>query len=357
MTFNISASISRIGKYAARGADYEIAYGLWADSCNARGGVLGENVAVQFLDDESDPETASTNIHGLKGDPKVVLGPSHTRTAGAAINAAAAVGRIMLQATHGAATLFDNGGTEGHFLCWPGCDADYPAPFVQYVVQELGPHSRVALLRTNGRIGKAVAKSAREMFVEKAVAEPTEFDLNADIGEVGIRTAAAKAMENHDAILACLDHARQDTPTLNILRTAQQLNFPKGRIWLSDHPSATDLQHQELYEGVWMRTVWWPDFPGEISQKFHNDFTKTAGRPPSFHAAGAFACGEVLEQAAQSAGSLDREALQNALLSIRFETIFGAMRFDATGRPNSNIKMGQWRDGTYSTCAREGTKP
>ena len=180
MTIDIAASISITGKFAARGDDYAQAYSLWEKSCNAVGGLLDQQVRVKLFDDESDPDKARANIRDIAATSQspVVLGPSHTRTARAAVEEAVTQGLIMLQATHGSSALFEGAAREGHFLCWPGCDADYAIPYIDHVAKTRAPGCRIALLATDGRLGRAVSAGAKAQMQQLGLGEPSIIDLS-----------------------------------------------------------------------------------------------------------------------------------------------------------------------------------
>jgi branched-chain amino acid transport system substrate-binding protein len=337
----IVATVSRTGPFAAqRGRDYDQAYALWASDANARGGLLGDPVALHIADDGSSPEAAASLYASLvcgHGAP-AMLGPCHTRLADAVIDAAEAIGRPLLQATHGAGEVFDTP-RRWHFLCWPGCDRDYPLPWLRHCAAQ-GMRS-AAILTTGGRIGAAVARGIHKwapslglrIASEAVIAEGADYD------------ALAAEARGADTLLVGIDHGRADAPLRSVLEAAARAGIDPARIWVSENPSAADAKLGAAIDGVAMRVTWVPESAEPRSRAFVRRYETQFGTRPGFHAAGAYACGEVLEQAAARAGSLDAGALRDALVSATFDTVVGPLRFDANGRPDCALGLARWQRG------------
>ena len=81
------------------------------------------------------------------------------------------------------------------------------------------------------------------------------------------------------------------------------------------------------------------------SQKFYNDFKRLWGVEPEYHSAGGYACGEVLAQAVEHAGTTDNEAVRAALLTHEFDTVMGKLRFADNGLPIATFPVAQWQNG------------
>lgn len=64
---------------------------------------------------------------------------------------------------------------------------------------------------------------------------------------------------------------------------------------------------------------------------FHDSFFRTYGIRPTYHAATAYAAGQVIEEAVKRAGTLDRERLRNTMSSMETMTIIGRYKVDRTG--------------------------
>ena len=336
----IGYSISETGRFASRAAPWYVnAYGLWAKEVNERGGILGRSVELISYDDGSEPERAAENYRRLIEEDglRVLLGPCHTVLTPAILPVISENEVLLLQGTHGAASEFEAAGG-WHFLCWPGCDADYPRPYLESIA---GSKSTAALVYTDGRIGTAVVVGARQYASElgiRIVLDEAIGDEPFDYPGLMARVKASGA----EALLIGLDHGRKDEPRASCLRAAAQAVFPSVAIWHSDMPSKADTELGRANEGVHMRITWHPDIQDLRSLTFATAYQAAYGKVPEFHCAGGYACGEVLEQAARAAGAWDADKIRGVLLSQKFETVCGPLRFEPSGRPIGNMRMGVW---------------
>ena len=73
----IGASVSLTGDFADSGKAVKAGYELWADTVNAKGGILGRQVEMKIVDDTSSPTQVVTNYQNLINKDKVdlVFGP------------------------------------------------------------------------------------------------------------------------------------------------------------------------------------------------------------------------------------------------------------------------------------------
>jgi len=76
----IGISLSASGDFSDPAAAAQKGYQLWADSVNAKGGILGRQVQLKIVDDASSPDQVKTNYETLITKDKVdlVLGPFST---------------------------------------------------------------------------------------------------------------------------------------------------------------------------------------------------------------------------------------------------------------------------------------
>lgn len=339
----IGFSLSETGRFAERAAPwYANAYRLWAGHVNATGGILGRDVQLRRYDDESDPAKAAAVYRRLIEDDgiTVLFGPCHTALVPAVTPVAEQAGALLLQGVHGSHADFQPG-LQWQFLCWPGCDFDYPKPYLDLIA---GNCDAVALVYTGGRIGRAVAAGVRQhaarcgigvAFDEIIDDEPVDYDALMQ------RVHAVDA----GALLIGLDHGRSDEPRLSCLRAAHAAGIAAERIWHSDFPVPSDNELGAANEGVHMRITWVPEISDPRSRTFADAYAAAFSSAPEFHCAGGYACGEVLGQAAATAGAWEAGALREAIRNGSFDTVGGVLRFQASGLPESILRVGQWRRG------------
>ena len=78
---------------------------------------------------------------------------------------------------------------------------------------------------------------------------------------------------------------------------------------------------------------------GAASQEFTAGYTAAYDEEPSYHAAGGYISGLLLQQAIEQAGSLETQAVKTALENIDALTFFGHIKFDTTPE-NHGLQVG-----------------
>jgi len=344
----IGLSLPKTGRYAAKaGLVYERAYNLWLKEINDKGGLLGKRVRFLVYDDGSAPERAAENYRRLIYEDKVplLLGPCHSALVEAAAPIVESAGRLLLQGSGSSHEIFRQG-RRYLFLCWPGCDFDYPKSFLEMVarLRRPGQSWTAALAYTDGRIGRAVALGVKhfaavygfELAHEQLIAKPP-FDYAALMRRI-------KSMRV-DSVLIGLDHTRSDKPMHSCLIEAQTAELKTTRIWLSDNPSPQDAALGDAIDGVFMRATWVAIDPDALAKNFTASFRAHYAVEPEYHAAGGYACCQVLEQAVAATGNLDNAALRETLLRRTFKTAMGELKFGANGLSSGWMKLCQWQNG------------
>jgi branched-chain amino acid transport system substrate-binding protein len=82
-------------------------------------------------------------------------------------------------------------------------------------------------------------------------------------------------------------------------------------------------------------------------QEFDEDYRSAYGNFPEATAGVAYACVQIMADALQRAGSLDREKIRNAIAATNMMTVMGPMKFKSNGRGEGkyNQTINQWQNG------------
>jgi branched-chain amino acid transport system substrate-binding protein len=344
----IGVSLPKTGRYANSACVYyERAYKLWLGEINQRGGLLGKRVRFLVYDDGSTPEKAAENYRRLIHDDGVplLLGPCHSVLVEAAAPVVESAHRLLLQGSGSSHEIFKKN-RKYLFLCWSGCDFDYPKSFIELMARSRRPEQSwtAALAYTDGRIGRAVAAGVKhyatefgfELAHEEMISKPP-FDY------VGLMQRIKS--KEPDAVLIGLDHTRADKPRHSCLVEAQKAGLARRRIWLSDNPSDENSELGDAIDGVFMRATWVPIDSDPLSKSFAQSFRAAYGIKPEYHSAGGYACCQVLERAVETTGNLDNEALRETLLRRTFRTAMGKLQFREDGLASGTMKLSQWQKG------------
>ena len=353
----IGLTLPRTGRYArSAGKTYDETYRLWAGEMEERDGLDGRPVELVVYDDESVPGRARELYDRLIRDDEVdlLLGPCHSEMTEGIAGVLERERRLLLQGSGSSHELFRKG-RRYLFLCWSGCDFDYPRSFLEWASQlPVGRRpATAALVYTNGRIGSAVALGTRHYAPRLGVSlvhdEPitsAPFDYDALFARV--RAASP------DMVLVGLDHTRPDQPAESAVGAFHRAGLDPALLWLSDNPRPGDPV--EAFEGAFMRTTWAPESPEPISRQFADRFVATYGHVPEYHHAGGYACCQVLEQSVKATGSCDSEILREHLLGNAFPTVMGELRLQENGLPLATMLLSQYVGGELRIVYPEAAK-
>jgi branched-chain amino acid transport system substrate-binding protein len=353
----IGLTLPRTGRYARNaGKIYDETYRLWAHEIAERGGLNGQPVELVIYDDESTPARAAELYERLIGVDRVdlLLGPCHSEMVEGIAGLLERERRLLLQGSGSSHELFRKG-RRYLYLCWSGCDFDYPRSFLAWASRLPAPHraASAALVYTDGRIGNAVALGTRHYAPQFGVRLVHDEPITAapfDYDRLFARVKAAAP----DMVLVGLDHTRPDQPAESAVRAYHQAGLDGALLWLSDNPRPGDPV--EAFEGAFMRTTWASESTDPVSQQFTDRFVATYGHMPEYHHAGGYACCQVLEQSVRATGSCDSEVLREYVLANAFATIMGELRFQESGLPLATMPLAQYVEGQLRIVYPDGMK-
>ncbi|NLG68225.1 MAG: ABC transporter substrate-binding protein [Firmicutes bacterium] len=101
-------------------------------------------------------------------------------------------------------------------------------------------------------------------------------------------------------------------------------------------------------EGLMFTTHYAPDIATPVARRFIEAYQQRFGSPPDDVAALTYDSFQLLFQALQQAGRLDREAVRDALASIeRYEGVTGTMQFRGSGDPIKSAVVIRIEDGQF----------
>ena len=113
-------------------------------------------------------------------------------------------------------------------------------------------------------------------------------------------------------------------------------------------PAYRDVFGAEAIEGTIGAGVWNPNVPVEGARDFFDRYVAMYGTEPDrWASAGCYASGQVLQQAIEQAGTLDHEAVRDAIATGEFETILGTVYFEDQFNVTYPGYIGQWQNGEF----------
>jgi len=323
----VGASVALTGKYARTGQEQLQGFQMWVDDVNARGGLLGRKVALKYYDDESKPETGAKLYEKLITDDKVdlLIGPYSSDVTMAASTVAEKYGFPMVSSGASASQIWERGYKNIFGLYTPA--EGYMVPILDFAKSK-GLHT-IALIYENTEFPRAIAngvKSKAKQLGMNVVFEEEYGKASTDFSSMIIKIKAKKP----DMVIG----GSYLPDSVAFTRQARENRLYAKIFAFAVGPALPDFGKNlgADADGVMGNTMFEHTLKRPAVQTFSEKYKAKHGHEPGYHAAGGYGAGQVLEDAVKRAGSLDRNKVRAALLSLDTVTVFGHYKVDATGK-------------------------
>jgi branched-chain amino acid transport system substrate-binding protein len=331
----IGYSISLTGKFSTEASDVHRAYQMWAEEINKRGGIAvkeaGGKLPVRLVhyDDNSDTSNAIRNYERLIAKDQVNLlfspwGSGHNF----AISALTEKYKVpIILATAAADRIFERN--------------------FKHIFSTTQMASRMydALADYLGTVKdqvKTVAIAYENFLFTQSLHDVLKPKLEKAGFQIVIDEQYPLGGQDFTSMLAKIKGAKPDAFVLiNIMpssvyvtRQMNELAFKPKLYAVNIGPMYADEFIGKLggiTEGTIENGFWSPDLPFEGARAFFDSYAAKYGRNPSTDGAYAYIAAQILHQAIEQAGTLDREKIAATLHSGKFSTILGPYEYDERG--------------------------
>ncbi len=353
----IGASLSLTGDFSADGQAFERGYQLWASDVNAKGGLLGRQVTLKILNDNSSPTQVATNYQTLFAQDKVDLafGPFSSLLTTPSASVAARYSYALVEGAGGAPSVF---ASPANMSAHNVFDVSLPIedemlPFVNWVAS-LPPSER--------------PKTAAYPMADDPFADPPVQLAQQKLQELGVKTVYSKIFPEEvadykapaDQVAATGAQAvvlgSTDVPTVAAFMQAfeQQHYNPKMFIAAAgpDQGAAfISVVGKGNATGMMVPNGWYPGYANPASQAMVNEYVaKYGGSPSDVNAdvAEAYSVGQVMAAAVTATGGTDNAKIITYLHSgVTISTVQGPVKFDSLGKNSSAAAFTfQWQKDT-----------
>lgn len=347
-TFKIGVITSLTGSQAAFGEAHKNGYLIALDEINAKGGVLGKKVELDFYDDTSKPDQAVQGVSKLVDQDGVpILLGSYSSEATKAIIPAVTQKQIPLIIPTATA---DN-------------VMDSHSPWVFRICAGSGTLAAATLdfLKNNGD-----PKTIAIVYENTNFGQTNEKSMSDAAKQAGIRVVATEAYQaNSPDYKALLQRVKQTNPEViyfasylldatALMRQSQEVGLnPKyytsaGTGFAAAEFPTTDKGAGKNAEYTFSVSQWLPVSRWKGAKEFDDEYFKRYHSHPAYHAMQAYASLMTATAAINNAKSADPTAIREALKQIDLpETAFGPIKFDANGQNQHSILITQVQQGTY----------
>lgn len=336
----VGMTTSQSGPYDTQGVPVRNGYLLCQKHVNDRGGLLGRKVEFLILDDQSDTKRAPVLYEQLIVDEKVdaVMGPYGSPLTESVAPIVEKHRKVMVAPLAATSSIWEKGR--------------------RYIVMQLGPSE----LFLAGWIDLAARHGLKTVGL---VSEDTIFPRSAAKGTIDLAKKNGLAVVMHDeyakgsqdfsGVLAKVKALNPDVLGIasanlaDFIVFARQMKERDVNVKMFATTTAVAEFQQALGKAAefsYGASPWEPSVPYPGVKEFVDAYQMEFQKPPSLHAAGAYAGCQLLMEAARRAGSVDSERVREQLLKLRTTTIFGDYAVDERGYQIANKGLlVQWHDG------------
>jgi len=346
-TIKIGIVAPLTGSQAAFGEALKNGYLIALDEINAKGGVLGKKLELDFYDDQSKPEQAVQGVSKLVDQDHVpiVLGSFSSESTMAMIPSVTQHQVPLIIPIALADNLLDS---KSPWIFRVGASsADYARVTVAFL-KDNGAPKTMAIVYENTNFGqssmKAMTTAAQGAGIKLVATESYEAK-SPDYRAVLQRVKRA----NPEVIYFC--SYLLDATTL--MRQSQEIDL-NPRYYTSagtgfaiaEFPTSKGAGKNAEYTFAVMQ--WLPSVRWAGSQEFDAEYVKRTSAHPTHHPMSAYAALQVAARAINEAKSLNSAKIRDAIRNTNLKmTPFGPIQFDASGQNQHPLMITQVQGGQF----------
>jgi branched-chain amino acid transport system substrate-binding protein len=347
-------------------------FNLWMEQVNSAGGIkLSDGTVVKFAAQTYDDESAKERVQELytrlvtEDEADFLISPYSSGLTAAASIVAEQNGKIMITAGAAEDDAYKTGNTGLFQLYTPG--SLYLISTVD-MLKTLDPEAKVAIVHENDKFSTAVVEGLKPYL------ESQGFEIVMDEGYASETTdfgpVINKLVESKATVLLGGGHY-PDGSTF-----ARQLYERKaGLKFVSLLVAPADSKFPELGDaalGIATSSQWelkathteeeaaalGKEWYGPTGADFAAAYEAATTEKPTYHVAGGYVAGLVLQKAIEDADSIDPEAVKAALEAMDIFTFYGGIQFDTTADAHGlqishQMVVAQWQKNSAGELVRE----
>jgi len=346
----IGISLPLTGDFSEPGKGVQRGYEAWAEYVNENGGLLGKDVRLIILDDQSNADRVASDYEKLINQEQVdlVFGPFSTRLVVPAAQVAEDYGFLFVEPAGAAEEVFTQG-FENLFYAAPAIADDHYNLLAE----------KILAMPEDER-----PKTAAYATMDDPFAQGTAYGLKAKLEEGGVRTVADEVYPPNTTDFSSIAAKIADTEAdvvvggtqyqdaVNLIVALQQLDYQPKLAAFSTAPTNPEFPEAigAKTEGILSPTGYTPDATYPENEEFVEFYTELNGTSPTEDEANAWTTGEVVAAAVEAAECADpspecQQQLIDHLRENTVDTVVGPLSWDDAGRPESAHMIQQYVDG------------
>ncbi|HWX55141.1 MAG TPA: ABC transporter substrate-binding protein [Verrucomicrobiae bacterium] len=346
-TIRIGVITSLTGSLAAFGEAHKHGYEIALDELNAKGGVLGKKIELDFYDDQSKSDQAVQGVSKLIDQDRVplILGSYSSESTKAIVPSMIQRQVPLIIPTATADNVMDSRSPWIFRVCAGA--ADYARATLAFLKSNGAPKT-MAIVYENTNFGQANMKA-----------------MTAAANEAGIKLVAVESYEakspDYKAVLQRVKKANPDViyfcsyllDATTLMRQAQEVDlnpqyYTSAGTGFAAAEFPTPKGAGKNAEYTFSTSQWLPEAKWTGSREFDAEYFKRYNSHPAYHATQAYASLRAAVQAIDDAKSTDPAKIKDALHNLNISmTLFGPIKFDANGQNQHPVLVTQVQGGQY----------
>lgn len=340
---NIGLTLGLTGKYANMGDMQRKGFMLWESHVNEEGGILGRKVQLVVYDDKSDPQTAMSLYEKLISEDKVefLFGPYSSGITAAIAPVAEKHGYPVLVSGASADSLWQKGYRYLFGVYTPA--SKYTVGFLEMLVTN--GIDTVAIAFSDDPFSRSIAEGTRK-WAKRFELKVLAFEMFKK-GRVDLDDVARQARESGAETLVVCGHFNE---AVNMKSALKRIKWYPEAYFASVGPVIQAYYDQLKSDAEYTFSASQWEYHDKLQIKgaklFYESFRERFGIRPSYHAATAYAGGEILKEAIIKAASFKREKIREMLATMDTIVIIGRYGVDSHGMQVRHFPViVQWQNG------------
>lgn len=339
----IGVSLGLTGKYAEMSDMQLKGFRLWEKDVNKRGGILGKKVLLIVHDNKSSAQIAISDYENLIEKEQVgfVFSPYSSEVTEAVLPVTEKYEYPLLISGASADSIWGKGYKNAFGIYTPA--GKYTSGFLEMLV--MNNLDDIAIISADDSFSKDIAEGTKKWAVR--------FGLNITFFEEfkkntkDFSAIIERVKKSRSKVIIVCGHLEEAINTRLALKASGW--FPKA-FFASVGPTLPVYHNKLLSDAdyVFSSSQW--EHHGGITPKgcvhFYESFLDAYKEKPSYHAATAYAAGQLMEEAIKKAGTFDRKKLREIFSAMDIITIIGRYGVDRTGMQVKHFNLiVQWQNG------------
>lgn len=347
-TFRVGVISSLTGSNAAFGHAHKNGYAIALAELNARGGLLGKPVELDYYDDQSRPDQAVQGVSKLADQDHVpvILGAYSSESTRAVVPVVTQKQVPLVIPTAVADNVMESGSSWVFRIC--AGSGSFASATLDFLKNNGAPKT-MAIVYENTNFGQSNYKSMTDAAKGSGI---TIVDSEAYQASTPDYKALLQRVKAKNPEVIYFASYLLDATTL--MRQAEQVNLnPKyytsaGTGFAAAEFPTPDKGAGKYAEYTFSVSQWLPSAKWKGSKEFDEQFFKNTGSHPAYHAMEAYAALVTAAAAITNAKSADPKAIRDALSQVNLpETPFGPIKFDSRGQSAHPVLITQVLGGHY----------